>query len=168
MRPAADRGGDDEDDLIGPGAVGHAELDRVEMAAHIGRRHMMQRNVDARAGRRHLDRRGHDRLGASTVGLMNGVADAEARRLVPQRGMLEFAREAHDHTLAIGFELRALGVEQLHHPLGEIDRQRLERLHHRLYVLDVAAGVGIGDHAAHHGLEHRLRQGRATVVVRLL
>jgi hypothetical protein len=163
MRAAADRGGDDEHDLVRPRPVGHAELDGVEMAAHIGRGHMMQRDVDARAGGRHLHGRRHDRLGAA-----HGMADAEAAGLVPQGCMFQLAVQPDDGALAIGLQLGTLGVQDLHHAPGELDREWLQCLHHRLDVGFVATGIGVGDDAAHHRLGHRPCQRRPEVVESLL
>ena len=53
------------------------------------------------------------------------MPDAEARRLVPQGGVLELARDAHDRTLAVRLERTAPGAQELHDPLGEIDGERL-------------------------------------------
>src|SRR6185369_13406814 len=86
VRPRAGRHRDHEQHLVGPRRVGDAHLDGVEMAAHISRDAVVDRDVDRTAHSTDLGRRRHDRMRA-----LEQVAHAVAAGDVPERAVLELA-----------------------------------------------------------------------------
>ena len=118
----------------------------------------MDRHVDRRAGSADLGRRRHDRMRS-----LEQVAHAVAAGHVPERAVLELAREADQRALAVGLDA-ARAAERLDQARRHLAAERLERFHHRLDVFDVAARVGVLEHRGEAAAAQRLREARAVVV----
>jgi hypothetical protein len=146
MAVAAERNahGQREDDLVGAGRIVDAHFHAAEMAAHVGRIDMAQRDIEPRPHAADLDRRGHE--GGR---LAQQLAHRIAARHMPQRAMFQLAGRADNGALAIGFDRPRVAAQRVNQPPRHIQPQGFQRLHHRCDVRLVGPRIGIFDNRQH-------------------
>ena len=91
------------------------------------------------------------------------VAHAVAAGHVPERAVLDLAREADQRRLAVGLDARR-AAERLDEARRHRAAERLQRFHHRLDVFHIRAGVRVVHHRGDAAALQRRREARAVVV----
>src|SRR6218665_3699510 len=189
--------GQDDDEFIGRRRAGHAQLDGVEVAAHIAGVDMGQRHIQRATRRADLLRGRHDGQGIGALpappgalGVLGalGVFGAVgapgigaalclptqqlAHRIapgdMPQRAMFALARRADDDALAIALDAPGRHPHRLEQAPGQAQAHILQRIHQRQNVLLAPARIRIAQHRSDGAAQQRPVGDRAEFVADVL
>ena len=138
MHARAGRHRQGEQHFVGARRIRDADLDRVEMAAHVGGVDMSYRHVEARARPRDLLGGRHDRHRPP-----ERLPHRIAAWRVPKGPMLDLARRADDRALAVALDRLGIAAERGDQRSGHVEAERLQVVGEADDLLDVSSGEGV-------------------------